>query len=270
MLDGSVKIGLSDLGHVAGNRSPHRFRIQDGSGADARGQLHRDRHRLQFPDALHPRVRPDYSVDQGRSGAGHADDEYGRLGRSVIRRIAESAPVGLDGVEYRRVRVRGVGQRGAMFGVRTAEPLEGRVRVADIFQLLGQRVAEQQAILRIAGGPVRGLEPRQVVSGRRLLAQTGQGVMRATGLRIEGDQRLQRRLRIVRASNEAERDREVVTEGSVAGRLPDGGFETPHRCGMVTESGVDAAHGVEAEGVARRRALRFVQGLGGLPVTMNQ
>jgi hypothetical protein len=39
---------------------------------------------------------------------------------------------------------------------------------------------------------------------------------------------------------------------------------------MVAEAGVDAAHGVEAEGVARRRLFRFAQGLGGLAVAMNQ
>ena len=144
------------------------------------------------------------------------------------------------------------------------------VRLADVLQLLGQGVAEQQAILRIAGGLVRGLEPRQVVPRRRLFAQAGQSMMRPAGQGIEGDQPLQGRLRIVCASDETERDGEVVTEGSVAGRQRDGGFETRNRCGMVAEAGVDAAHGVEAEGVARKRLFRFVQSLGGLAVTMSQ
>ncbi len=142
------------------------------------------------------------------------------------------------------------------------------MQVADVFQLLGQGVAEQQAILRIAGGLVGGPEPRQVVPGPRLLAQTGQGVVRAAGLGIEGDQALQGRLRLVRASDETERDRKVVSEGPVARRQREGGFETGDRCGMVAKPSVDAAHRIEAEGVGGTCPFRFGQGLGGLAVAM--
>jgi hypothetical protein len=121
--------------------------------------------------------------------------------------------------------------------------------LAQIVLLLGQRIAKQQAITRIARLPQNLPKAGDMVALRAHLAQTGEQVMRARIARNARQQRLDHLFGFVHFPQKPEGCGQIVAIVAHLGRGFDGKGKVGQRGGMIAEPGIDAAHGIAAERV---------------------
>ena len=157
-----------------------------------------------------------------------------------------------------------------MLGIRSAEPIQRLVGLADVFQFLGQRVAEQQPAAPIARFGMGAGEPLDVVPRRRVLAQTGEQVVRARIARRQRDQGLERSIGLIGPTEEIERDRLVVAVFGVAGLQPHRFGEMAQRCRVIAKPGIDAAHRIATQRIGGRGMLGISQGCCGIAIAAHQ
>jgi hypothetical protein len=158
----------------------------------------------------------------------------------------------------------------AVFGIGGAKPVQRGVSLANILKLLGQRIAEQE--LCVSGGRLANCrrQPLGMIAIRRLLAQAGQQMVR-TG--IAGEQREQgfeRRFGIIDPAEEVQCRRKVVAVLGALRNEPDGLFEVRQGGGVIAQPGIDAAHGIAAEGIGGRRPLCRAHGVGSIALAADE
>jgi hypothetical protein len=134
-----------------------------------------------------------------------------------------------------------------VLGVGRDQAVERLRRLADVLQLLGQGIAEQQPRAWFTSGSADLGQTLDMVVGASLLAQGGEQMVRARIARRQRQQRFQRGFGFLDLAKEVQRHRLVVSILGVLGAEPDCRDEMAERRCMIAQARVNAAHRVTAE-----------------------